>query len=171
MAKTTTQLASIIRVNHAGEYGAKRIYAGQLAAIKNPQTKKIIAKMAAGEEEHLQYFEKQMVERAVRPTVLQPIWHVGGWCLGAATALMGERAAMACTVAVESVIAEHYESQIEATENEIELQQKIKQFRCDEIEHHDIGIAHDAQQTPAYKMLYHTIRGITKLAIETSKRL
>jgi 3-demethoxyubiquinol 3-hydroxylase len=170
MAKNS-ELERIIRVNHAGEYGAKRIYAGQLAATKNPDTRKIIAKMAAGEEEHLEYFEAQMLERGVRPTLLQPIWHVGGWVLGAATAMVGEKAAMACTVAVESVIAEHYESQIAQTSHEAELQQNITKFRNDEIEHHDIGLENHAEQTPAYGLLYHAIRGVTRFAIETSKRI
>ena len=107
------QLARMIRVDHAGEYGAKRIYEGQLAVLKRTPAAKIIRHMKDQEQEHLDAFERLIVERRVRPTVLHPIWHVAGFALGAATALLGQRAAMACTVAVEEVIDEHYAEQAE----------------------------------------------------------
>jgi ubiquinone biosynthesis monooxygenase Coq7 len=170
MAKTTAEIASILRVNHAGEYGAKRIYAGQIAVTKNAHARKIIEEMQAQEQEHLDYFEAQMRSHAVRPTILQPLWHVGGWVLGAATAAMGEKAAFACTVAVESVIAEHYESQLENTASTPDLHEKIAQFRQDEMEHHDTSLEQGAEKAVAYTPLYHAIRGVTKLAIGASKR-
>ena len=170
-SKANEELASIIRVNHAGEYGAKRIYAGQLATIKNANARSLIAKMQQQELEHLQYFEGAVHQYGVRPTALQPIWHVGGWLLGAATAAMGEKTAMACTVAVESVIAEHYESQIEATAHNPELQQKIKQFKGDELEHHATGLEYGAESSALYGVLYHGIRKITRLAIIVSSKI
>ena len=101
-----------------------------------------------------------------------PVWHVGGWMLGAATAALGERAAMACTVAVESVIADHYAEQEAALdEQEAELKKHISKFRHDEMEHHDTGLAHEAEKTVAYGSLYNIVRGITKTAIILSKRI
>jgi len=168
----TEQLASIIRVNHAGEYGAKRIYEGQLAFIKNADARKKIEHMRDQEQEHLDYFESQVKARKVRPTALQPFWHVGGFALGAVTALMGKEAAMACTVAVESVIDEHYASQ-EAVlgQGEQPLKDKITQFRAEEMEHHDTGLAEGAENALAYPLLSAGIRGITRMAIELSKRI
>src|ERR1700722_3820126 len=105
---------SMIRVDHAGEYGAKRIYEGQLAVLgKNPKLKKLIEHMAAQEQVHLDFFEKEIAARQVRPTALHPLWHVTGYALGALTARMGAEAAMACTVAVEEVISAHYADQLE----------------------------------------------------------
>src|SRR5438128_328332 len=101
----------IIRVDHAGEYGAKRIYEGQLAVLGRSAAAPALRHMAEQEQTHLAAFETLMVERRVRPTLLQPVWHLAGFALGAATALLGERAAMACTIAVEEVIDAHYQSQ------------------------------------------------------------
>jgi ubiquinone biosynthesis monooxygenase Coq7 len=168
------EVAEMLRVNLAGEYGAKRIYAGQLAALKGTPSYKLVHEMQTQELKHLQYFEKACVERAVRPTVLHPIWHVGGWMLGAITAKMGEKAAMACTVAVESVITEHYQQQLDALHDmpeEAKLSEQIATFQAEEMEHHDTGLAHGASQLPAYGALYHGVRGITKLAIALSKRV
>jgi 3-demethoxyubiquinol 3-hydroxylase len=105
------KLDSIVRVDHAGEYGARRIYAGQMAILKKSSAYPVIKEMYEQEEKHLKYFEQEIRQRRVRPTFMLPLWHVGGYLLGAATALLGERAAMACTVAVEEVIGEHYRSQ------------------------------------------------------------
>jgi 3-demethoxyubiquinol 3-hydroxylase len=174
MHKTPSDIAEIIRVNLAGEYGAKRIYAGQLAALKGKASYKIVKEMQDQEREHLEYFEKTCIERNVRPTALYPLWHVGGWMLGAITAKMGEKAAMACTVAVESVITEHYEQQLYTLANqpkEAVLRHHIEQFRDDEMHHHDTGLQQGAEQTPAYSVLYHGVRSITKLAIALSKRV
>ena len=105
--------------------------------------------------------------------MLSPFWHAAGWALGAASAALGEKAAMACTVAVESVIGEHYQQQAEALAetNEQELLEKVTRFRDDELEHHDTGLEHGAEDAPAYRALYHGIRGITKLAIHLSSRI
>ena len=134
------EVARIIRVDHAGEYGAKRIYDGQLAVLgrRRNGTAKKIRHMAEQEQRHLEVFEKLVVDRRVRPTALSPVWHVAGFALGAATALLGERAAMACTVAVEEVIDEHYQRQIDALgEDEPALKKSLEEFRSQEIEHRD----------------------------------
>lgn len=165
------QVHRIIRVDHAGEYGAKRIYAGQLAILKNSPLAPTIKHMAEQEDQHLAYFEEQIVKHQVRPTIFHPLWHVAGFALGAATAIMGEKAAMACTVAVEEVIEEHYQSQLnQLNDQEPELQEKIRQFQAEEVEHRDIGIAHEAQQTPGYALLTHAIKTGSKLAIWLSSR-
>jgi ubiquinone biosynthesis monooxygenase Coq7 len=165
-------LARMIRVNHAGEYGARRIYDGQLAVLRGKPSHAIIAHMKAQEEVHLKTFESLLVERRVRPTALLPLWHAGGFLLGAATALMGEKAAMACTVAVEEVIGEHYAGQEDRLdENEAPLRDTIAQFRADEQAHHDTGLAHGAEQAPLYQWLYEGVKGITRTAIWLSTRV
>jgi ubiquinone biosynthesis monooxygenase Coq7 len=162
----------VIRVDHAGEYGAKRIYEGQMAVLKNSPAYKTIKHMAQQEEEHLAYFSEQISKRKVRPTALMPIWHVGAFVMGAATAMMGEKAAMACTVAVEEVIDEHYSEQLlQLGESEPELHKKIEKFRAEELEHRDIGLSNNAEQAAAYPLLRLAVRGATKLAIELSKRV
>ncbi len=174
LPKPPVNLEEIIRVNHAGEYGAKRIYQGQLAAIRSPAAKQKIQHMMEQELEHLTYFESQMKARGVRPTLLHPLWHVGGFVLGAVTALMGNEAAMACTVAVETVIDEHYREQQSALENhtdEPELQQKIAQFRVEELEHRDTGLAEGAENAVAYPLLSLLIKGVTRTAIKLSTKL
>lgn len=165
-------LQRIIRVNHAGEYGAKRIYEGQLAFIKDAETRRKVQHMRDQELEHLDYFTNEMRARKVRPTALQPLWHLGGFALGAVTALMGKEAAMACTVAVESVIDEHYaDQQATLEQSEPELEAAIAKFRAEEMEHHDTGLAEGAESAPAYPLLSAGIRGVTKLAIALSKRV
>lgn len=171
--KTTAELVDeVIRVDHAGEYGAQRIYAGQLAVLKNHACAPTIQHMAEQETEHLATFEKYMKTRGARPTALMPLWHVLGYAMGAGTALLGERAAMACTVAVERVIAEHYAEQNDALpEHEHELKATIRKFRDEELEHHDIGLEHGAEQTPFYDLLGAAISGATRTAIWLSKRI
>ena len=116
--------------------------------------------------------ERLIVERGVRPSVLHPLWHVAGFVLGAGTALMGERAAMACTVAVEEVIDEHYASQEERLdESESELKAHIAKFRADELEHRDIGLDHGAEQAPAYRLLSAVIKAGSRAAIWTAERV
>lgn len=171
-AVTSQFVQEVIRVDHAGEYGAKRIYQGQMAVLKNSPAYQTIRHMAEQEEEHLAYFSEQIGKRKVRPTLLMPLWHVGAFAMGAATALMGQKAAMACTVAVEEVIDEHYNEQIlQLGEKEPELCQKIEKFRAEELEHRDIGIANQAEEAAAYPLLRLAVRGATKLAIELSKRV
>jgi len=163
-----TAVRRMLRVDHAGEYGAARIYAGQLAVRDNAT----IRHMAGQEAVHLAAFEDLMKARRVRPTALMPLWHVAGFALGAATALLGEKAAMACTVAVESVIGEHYAKQETVLgSSEAELKTTIAQFRSEEMEHHDTGLAHGAEDTPFYYALTHTIRLGTRLAIWLSERV
>tara|TARA_B100001750_G_C15377881_1_gene530822 strand:- start:460 stop:1023 length:564 start_codon:yes stop_codon:yes gene_type:complete len=163
----------IIRVDHAGEYGATKIYAGQIAVFgKNSKIGKTIQHMADQEQEHIQKFEELIVKNRVRPTALIPVWNVAGYALGVSTALLGEKAAMACTVAVETVIGNHYGEQLSLLEDDQkELKKTIKKFKADELEHHDIGIAHDAEKTPGYKVLSKVIELGCKTAIEISKKI
>lgn len=164
-------LARMIRVDQAGEYGARRIYEGQLAVLGRSPAAATIRKMHEQELAHLETFDRLIAERRVRPTLLQPVWHVAGFALGAATALLGEKAAMACTVAVEEVIDEHYAGQSERLgEDEAELKKTIEDFRADELEHRDIGLEHDAEGAPAYPVLSGAIKAGSRLAIWLSER-
>ena len=162
----------MIRVDQAGEYGAKRIYAGQLAVLGRSLGAGVIRKMAEQEERHLAAFDQLIVERRVRPTALQPLWYVTGFALGAATALLGERAAMACTVAVEEVIDAHYARQATALgDDEAELRERIEEFRAHEIEHKATALAHGAEAAPAYPLLGGAIKAVSRLAIWLSTRI
>lgn len=174
--KNTTDrkiLEEIIRVDHAGEYGATRIYEGQIAIFgKNTKIGKTIQHMADQEQEHIEKFQELILSERVRPTALLPLWSIAGYALGAGTAIMGEKAAMACTVAVEKVIGEHYEEQIDLLkEDQKKLKKTIKKFAADELEHHDIGIAHDAEDTPGYTILTKVIELGCKTAIAISKKI
>ena len=173
--KTTNRdiLEEVIRVDHAGEYGATRIYDGQIAVFgKNSKIGKTIQHMANQEQEHIEKFNDLILEHRVRPTALLPLWNIAGFTLGAATALMGKKAAMACTVAVEKVIGEHYRKQQSLLENDHkELKRTISKFEKDELEHHDIGIAHDAEKTPGYTVLSKFIEIGCKTAIAVSKKI
>lgn len=166
---------SMLRVDHAGEYGAKRIYEGQLAVLgSDPKIEKILRHMADQEAVHLAFFDKEIVKRKMRPTALHPLWHVAGYALGALTARMGTEAAMACTVAVEEVIAEHYQSQLDAlakNKKEKKLRAAIKKFKAEEEEHHDTGLAWNAENAPAYRLLTEAIKKGSRLAIAVAKRI
>lgn len=165
--------AAMLRVNQAGEYGATRIYAGQLAVMgdRHPMARDI-AHMAAQEEEHRAVFDRMMAERGVRPTLLQPLWNVAGFALGATTALMGPEAAMACTAAVETEIDRHYDEQLTALkESDPELSEKIASFQADEVEHRDAALAAGAERAPGYLLLSGAIRLGCRAAIALSKRL
>ena len=166
-------LEEIIRVDHAGEFGATRIYDGQIAIFgKKSKIGKTIKHMADQEQEHIDTFEKLILNHRVRPTALLPVWNVAGYFLGVATAMMGEKAAMACTVAVEKVIGEHYHKQLSLLkEDHKKLKATIKKFAQDELEHHDIGIAHDAEKTPSYTILTKFIEMGCKTAIAVSKKI
>lgn len=165
-------IAAMIRVDHAGEYGARRIYEGQLAVLGNRPEALPIRRMAEQEQRHLDAFDRLVVERRVRPTALAPLWDAAGFALGAATALMGPRAAMACTEAVESVIDEHYARQAERLgAEEPDLRAAIEEFRADEIEHKATAIAHGAADAPAHEVLTAAIKGATRLAIWLSTRV
>ena len=162
----------IIRVDHAGEYGAVRIYAGQLAVLRGTKSEKVIAHMAKQEEDHLAAFDKLVADRKVRPTALAPLWHAAGFALGAATALMGEKAAMACTVAVEEVIDEHYAGQAEKLgDDETDLRDTIEKFRADELGHRDEALAQGAEEAPGYRMLSDAVKAGSRLAIWLSERI
>ncbi|XP_075292721.1 NADPH-dependent 3-demethoxyubiquinone 3-hydroxylase, mitochondrial [Opisthocomus hoazin] len=166
----------VIRVDHAGEYGANRIYAGQMAVLGRSSAGPVIQQMWNQEKDHLKKFNELMVAYRVRPTVLLPFWNVAGFVLGAGTALLGKKGAMACTVAVEESISDHYNSQIrtlmeEDPEKYKELLQIIKQFRDDEREHHDIGLEHGAEAAPAYSILKTAIQLGCKAAIFLSERI
>jgi len=162
----------MIRVNQAGEFGAARIYAGQLAVLGDSEDGPVLREMAEQEQKHLDTFNDMIVERGVRPTVMTPVWHVGGFALGAVTALMGREAAMACTVAVEEVIDEHYAEQAAALgEDEADLKQKIEEFRADELEHRDTALAHNAEAAPGYPLLTRAVKDISRAAIWISKRV
>jgi ubiquinone biosynthesis monooxygenase Coq7 len=166
------EVARIIRVDHAGEYGARRIYEGQLAVLGRNAGKGSIRRMYDQELEHLDRFEKLMVARRVRPTALQPLWHVAGFALGAATAMIGERAAMACTVAIEEVIDEHYGGQLDRLgPEEAELKGAIETFQADEREHRDTALDHGAAQAPGYEVLRGAIKSGSRLAIWLSERI
>jgi ubiquinone biosynthesis monooxygenase Coq7 len=162
----------MIRVDHAGEHGAARIYDGQLAVLGKRAVGATIRKMAAQEREHRAAFDALLVERRVRPTLLGPLWDAAGFALGADTALLGETAAMACTVAVEEVIDEHYRQQSEALgEHEPALKQTIEKFRADELEHRDTGLEHGAEQAPGYEVLTAAIKTGSRLAIWLATRI
>jgi ubiquinone biosynthesis monooxygenase Coq7 len=174
----------IIRVDQAGEYGAVRIYQGQLAVLRRMQSApgkkrraesaaaQAIAKMEAQERAHLETFNSLMVERRARPTLLRPLWHVAGYALGAATALLGENTAMAATVAIEDVIETHYAKQSESLgAAEPELKGKIDEFRTDELAHRDEALASGAEQAAFRSGLSAAIKIGSKLAIWLSERL
>ena len=165
--------ASMLRVDQAGEYGATRIYAGQLAVLRrNCPEARLVARMASQEERHLKRFNQLMAERRVRPTALQPIWNVAGFALGAATALMSEQAALACTDAVETEIDKHYREQLaELGEDDPELAADIEEFRADELEHRDSARAGGATNAIGYPLLTAAIRAGCRVAIELSKRV
>lgn len=169
-------LDRMIRVDHAGEVGARQIYAGQLAVFRGSRIGDIIKEMADQELKHLQAFDRLIVERRVRPTAMMPLWNVMGYGLGLGTALLGKRAAMACTVAVEEVIAEHYNDQVrvllgDGWEKEEELRVMFREFRDDELEHKDTGIEHDAENAPMYKTLSNVIKAGCKAAIYVTERV
>ena len=164
---------SMIRVNQAGEFGAKRIYAGQLAVFghRHPAAQ-LIGKMAAQEERHLEAFNAMVAARGVRPTILQPFWHVAGFALGAATALIGPEAAMACTAAVETEIDQHYSAQLDALgTSDPQLSDAVRDFQADELEHKQAALAAGAERAPGYPLLSILIRAGCRAAIALSKNI
>jgi ubiquinone biosynthesis monooxygenase Coq7 len=165
--------AAMLRVDQAGEYGATRIYAGQLAVLRrNAPEAKLVARMAAQEQRHLDRFNRLMAERRVRPTALQPLWNVAGFALGAATALMSEKAALACTEAVETEIDKHYSQQLrQLGSGDPELASDIAEFQADELEHRDTAREAGAAQAVGYPLLTAAIRAGCRVAIGLSKRI
>lgn len=165
--------ASMLRVDQAGEFGATRIYAGQLAVMgdRHPMSRPI-RMMARQEEEHRERFDAMVAQRGVRPTLLQPIWDVAGFALGAVTAAMGPEAAMACTAAIETEIDLHYGQQLdELDDSDPELSESIRKFQAEEVEHRDAAIANGAENAPAYPLLFTAIRLGCRAAIALSKRI
>jgi 3-demethoxyubiquinol 3-hydroxylase len=167
------RLDRMLRVDHAGEYGAARIYAGQLAVLgKRHPDHGLIRHMADQEQRHLDTFDQLLTEHSVRPTLLGPLWHVAGFALGAATALIGPRAAMACTSAVEEVIDDHYAAQHTALKNvQPELAAMIEEFRLEEVQHRDTAETHGAKDVPGFGVLRALIRAGCRTAIAVSERI
>jgi ubiquinone biosynthesis monooxygenase Coq7 len=164
------QVKSFIRVDHAGEYGAARIYAGQLVVLGRGPHAAQLEHMKAQEQVHLDAFAEMIAKRRVRPTALLPFWHVAGFALGAVTAALGPEAAMACTVAVEETINEHYTTQRAALgEDEAGLSATVEKFRQEELEHRDIGLAFGAERAPGYRLLSGLIRAGCRAAIKLSE--
>nr|WP_148115216.1 demethoxyubiquinone hydroxylase family protein [Wolbachia pipientis] len=161
-------LQQAIRVNHAGEYGAICIYSGQKFVLKNKPIINEIIKMEQQEKKHLDYFNHKIREHKVRPTVLLPVWYVLGTSLGIATAIMGGKAAMACTAAIEEVIGEHYKEQISQLDDG-ELKENISKFCDEELEHKEIAIEHEAENALGYHILSSIIKTGCKTAIYLSK--
>jgi 3-demethoxyubiquinol 3-hydroxylase len=164
---------AMVRVDHAGEYGAARIYAGQLAILGRSHSQyATVEHMAAQEERHLHAFDALITARRVRPTLLAPLWHVAGYALGAATALMGPKAAMACTAAVETVIDDHYAAQTAALgQSDPELSTLIADFQTDEQEHRQTALDNGAEEAIAYPLMSRVIQAGCRMAIRLSEKI
>lgn len=177
MSLSRSRREEMLRVDHAGEFGAVNIYRGQLAVFERQHGKERtvgqLKEMAGQEQDHLDAFDKMLVAGGVRPTALSPVWNAAGFALGVGTALLGEKAAHACTEAVESVIEEHYGDQVaELTEaGEPELAARMAKFQEEEVAHKDLAIAEGAAQAPAYPLLSAAIRAGCRLAIRISEKI
>ncbi len=172
LPKLKNNISEIIRVNYAGEYGAKRIYEGQLAVLANSEYGSEIKHMAAQEEEHLEYFKEEMLKRRVRPSLLSPLWHHGGFLLGKVTAKLGVNMAMICTEAVEDVIDKHYLKQIEIIrERERILRDKIIKFREDELEHKEIASNFNKNKTLMNASVSKVIKFFCIISIQLAKKI
>jgi len=170
------KIAEIIRVNQAGEYGAKRIYEGQIAALSksdDTNSTNMIKHMYEQELEHLEYFNQELVKKRVRPTIMSPLWGISGYMLGYLSGKLGSKAAMACTAAVEEVIEHHYDEQLNYLETytqEQHLRKKIEKFKNDEVDHKMIGLAGSSEE-PHYQLLKTVVRSLTRIAIGISKKI
>ncbi len=165
------RLDCIVRVDQAGEFGAVRIYAGQKAVLRHGPEADAVREMADQEKHHLETFDRIIAERRVRPTALNPLWRAAGYALGATTALIGPKAAMACIVAVEEVIDAHYARQLDVLDDdEKDLRETIAEFRDDELEHRDTGLKHGAEDAPAYPALSAAIETGSRVSIWLSER-
>ena len=177
MKKTDKKkIEEFIRVDHAGERGAIKIYEGQLLAlntfVKNDELKKTIEKMKEHEKEHCDYFENEIKKRNIKPTKFLPLWDLMGVGLGFGTTILGKKAAMLCTASVEEVIQEHYADQIKHLEpDEKKLKNKIIKFRDDEIDHKDIAYEEGATKKGAYSLLDKIIKTGSKFAIRISEKI
>ena len=163
---------SILRVDHAGETAAAKIYDGQLAILKNTPVGSTIQHMKDQEQEHLDTFNKLLYENDTRPTALLPLWNVMGFGLGVASAVMGKKAAMACTIAVEEVIGEHYAKQAESlNDDNKELKSTLMKFRDDELDHLETGVEHDGENAPGYEIMKAIVQLGCRTAIKMSERI
>ena len=176
MKTNKKKLEEFIRVDHAGERGAIKIYEGQLLAletlVKNDELKEMIKEMKEHEKEHCEFFEKEIRDRKIRPTKFLHLWDILGVGLGFGTTLLGKKAAMLCTASVEEVIQEHYQDQINQIKNdENKLREKIIKFREDEMHHKDIAYDHGATKTGPYFFLDKIIKTGSKIAIKISEKI
>jgi ubiquinone biosynthesis monooxygenase Coq7 len=177
MKKTNQKiLEEIIRVDHAGERGAIKIYEGQLLALKTVKQDEIlkekIEEMKEHEKEHLEYFEKELQKRKIKPTYLLPLWDIIGVGLGFGTTILGKKAAMLCTASVEEVIEDHYQNQLKKIgDDEMELKAKIKKFREDEINHKDLAYKSGATNKGIYSFLSNAIKTGSRIAITISEKI
>ena len=177
MEKTNQKtLEEIIRVDHAGERGAIKIYEGQLLALKtikqDESLKDIIEDMKEHEKEHLEYFEKEIEKRKIKPTYLLPLWDIMGVALGFSTAMLGKKAAMLCTASVEEVIENHYQNQLEKLgDDEKDLKEKIKKFKSDEVNHKNIAYESGATNKGIYSLINKVIKTSSKIAIKISEKI
>ena len=177
MEKTDRKtLEEIIRVDHAGERGAIKIYEGQLLALKtikqDEALKDKIEEMKEGEKEHLEYFEKEIQKRKIKPTYLLPLWDLMGVGLGFGTALLGKKSALLCTASVEEVIEEHYQDQLKKLGNdEKDLKKKIEKFRHDEVKHKNLAYESGATNKGLYSIMDKIIRTGSRIAITISEKI
>ena len=177
MKKTNKKkLEEFIRVDHAGERGAIKIYEGQLLALKtfkkDPELLKLVEEMREHEQEHSDFFENEIKERNIKPTKFLPLWDLLGVGLGFGSTILGKKAAMLCTASVEEVIDKHYQSQIDQLQDdEKRLREKIKKFRADELEHKDIAYEHGATKKGFYSLMDKIIKTGSKIAINISEKI
>jgi len=177
MKKTNQKtLEEIIRVDHAGERGAIKIYEGQLLALKtikqDNDLKDKIEEMKEQEKEHLEYFEKEIQKRKIKPTYLLPVWDLMSVALGFGTALLGKKAAMLCTASVEEVIEDHYQSQLKKIgDDEKDLKEKIEKFKADEVEHKNMAYESGATNKGLYSIMDKAIRTGSRIAITISEKI
>ena len=170
------KIEEFIRVDHAGERGAIKIYEGQLLAlntfVKDDELKKTIEEMTEHETEHANYFEQEIRKRSIKPTKFLPLWDLLGVGLGFGSTLLGKKAAMLCTASVEEVIDEHYQSQIDQIQpDEKELKEKIIKFREDELHHKDIAYEKGASKDGIYSLFDKIVKTGSKIAIRVSEKI
>ncbi|MDB9869637.1 demethoxyubiquinone hydroxylase family protein [Alphaproteobacteria bacterium] len=169
---TKDAIEAMLRVDHAGETAAAKIYDGQLAILGNSSVGSTIQHMKDQEQEHLDTFNKLLIENDTRPTALLPIWNIMGFGLGMASAIMGKKAAMACTIAVEEVIGEHYSKQAEALGTKRpELKKTLMKFRDEELDHLNIGVDHDGRDANGYQIMKTIIQFGCRTAIKISEKI
>lgn len=164
----------MLRVNHAGEFGAQRIYSAQIRFSKNKKLKKDLIKIAKEEFEHLEFFEKKVVKNRTRPTCMYPVWDGGGFLLGVITSFLGEKYVYACTEAVEDVIVDHYKKQLKVLKNfpdELELKKTIKKFCDDEENHRHFGEVNNSEDDLKLRLFKKFTKNLTKVAIRISKKI